>query len=521
MIGVTTAFTNAYAASNRFWKLKVSVTRNSAGAVPIDISDRIVSCDISGDWERRSGSASLEIDNYDFSLSPLNDISLTNQVAGVYDPLLDSNHILEIWEGLVTTSGIEYIKKFTGVLGDEIDVDSYPGSISVTARDLSKLLQDTYIYQSKTYAVVQNQPLPIAEKVIQDLITTFLPSGNIVMSVDSPTNYVVGKPDSPYAAKDINLWDAIQQISDAFNFTVMFDEGGFLRMKQIVRDLSTATPVWSFDESQLIKDTQSLTDSDVRNHVMLRVTGLDPIEKKNEASITRYGRRYFEINRSMATIVSTAELGHTLVDNILKDLSFVVPSSKIELPLFPQIQVGDIVTINNSKTGSNAINYRYRVTSARDSFSADNKRTSVTLSGYYLYNAEKVPAPKPPTNVSGNFISRSIQNYSGSGWTGNTRTTYYPMLTWTAPTQNVSSNAITADFGGYTIFRKGPADTGFYPVANIKSYIAALGQPITYWYDYTAGAGATQYKLVAINKTGQVSTETTPITANKLADTIT
>ncbi|RPK20059.1 hypothetical protein [Paenibacillus xylanexedens] len=521
MITVTDAFKQAFQSNNRFWKYKAQITRNSPNAVPIDISDRVISGDISCEWERRSTFANIELDNYDYALSPVNQASLTNQVAGVYDPLLDSNHILEIWEGILTTNGYEYVKKFTGLLGDEIDADTMPGVVNLTVRDKSKRFQDTYIYQSKTYSPLATPALTLAEKVIQDLITTFLPDEKITMAVDDPTNFVVGLPNQPYTAKDINLWDAIQQIADAFNFCVMFDENGILRMKNIIRDYSKAPSVHTFDESVLIKDSLSTSDSDVRNHIMLRVQGLDPIEKKDEESIAKYGRRYFEVHRSLSSILTTAEQGHRLVDNILADYAYVIPVDRIEVPLMPHIQCGDIVSLVNTRLGTNAITYKYRVVSLRDSFTNDKKRTTLTLHGYNAYKPSESIAPKPATNLTSTFITRAVQNYAGSGWVGYTKTAYYPMLKWNQPTQDISGNALSNDFGGYTIYRKGPADSQFFPVASVKSYIEAQNLIVNFWYDYTALAGANQYKIVAINKFGKSSAESSTISLTKIADAVT
>jgi hypothetical protein len=519
LITVSNDFLNAHSANNRLWKLKVEVKRNTPFAVPVDISDRVNSNDIDFDWERRSASATLEIDNFDYSLSPLNQNSTTNQVAGVYDPLFDSNHTIEIWEGLLTTTGYQYVKKFTGVLGDEIDADTIPGMIVLTARDRSKLLQDAYIFQSKTYSPAAGPNLTIAEYVIQDLITTFLPSESITLQVDTPTNYVVGRPDRPYTAKDINLWDAIQQISDTFNFAVYFDENGILHLKKIIRDFSTVSSVYTFDESKVSKSRVSTSDSDVRNHIMLRVTGLDPIEKKNQDSIDKYGRRYFEVHRSMANIVATAEQAHELVDNILRDLSYVTPIDRLEMPLFPLIQTGDIVSLVNSKLGQDAITYKFRVVNIKDSFSKDKKRTNVQVKGYSTFNPINTPAPNPPTNLAGQTMTRKIQNYPNSGWTGQEKSYYYPLLTWTRPVTDVSGNALTNEFGGYTIYRRGPGESNFYAMASIKSYIAPSNLIVDYCYDYTAVPGNNEYKMVAISKYGKLSSETGILTINKPANT--
>ncbi|MNE80788.1 hypothetical protein D3C80_1773920 [compost metagenome] len=98
-----------------------------------------------------------------------------------------------------------------------------------------------------------------------------------------------------------------------------------------------------------------------------------------------------------------------------------------------------------------------------------------------------------------------MSNYGYSGWLGKEKKTYYPMITWTAPTQDVNNNPLIDDFGGYTIYRNTAG--AWYPIASIKSYSAALGRKLNYFYDYSLGSGATSYKIVAVNRTGQVSAE--------------
>jgi hypothetical protein len=512
LIIASNSFMDSILANNRWWKLKVTIRRNYSGAPAIDISDRVISSDITFDWEKRNGSASLSIDNYDYSFSPLNQNSTTNQIAGIYDPLFDSNHIIEIWEGLLTVNGYEYIKRFTGLLGDEIDADSYPGIIQITARDMSKRLQDTYIYMSKTYSPIAIPVLTLAELVMQDMIDQFIPNSGIIIQVDSPTLFNVGTPDSPYVAKDINLWDALQSLSDAFNFALMFDENGVLRLKEVIRNFSGITPVHNFLESELSKDTVSVSDSNVRNHIMLRVQGLDPIEVKNEDSITKYGRRYMEVTRSMAYIITTAEQGYKLVNNFLQDLAYVSPIDKAEMPLFPLLQAGDIVSISNPNTGTDGVSYKFRVSRVQDSFSKDKKRTNFDLHGYVVVNPLDSIAPKAPTGLGYGFINRAIQNYHSSGWSGSQKTIAYPMLTWNQVTQDISNNALLNNFGGYTIYRRGPADSVFHVIASIKSYIEPLNLIVNYFYDYTATAGSNQYKITATNKFGKVSAESEIIT---------
>lgn len=507
MISVSSAFQTAISANNRLWKLKVEIKRNDVGAPVIDITDIVKDCNIGFDFERRNGTVSLEIDNSDYSYSPLNKNSAQNQVGGIYNPLFDSNHEIKVYYGLLTSSGYEYVQRFTGYLGDEIDADTYPATITLTARDKSKLMQDTYIFQSKTYGTASYGIGMVLEAVIQDMITEFLPSAGITVQVPVPTLQTVGRPDQPYTAKDTNLWDACQLLADAFNHELRFMEDGTLRLRKIERDLHTVTPVKTFGISELVRDSISLSDADVRNHIVLRVQGLDPIERKNDDSIAKYGRRYMEIRRAMANILSTQEMAHQFIDGLIKEMSYVTPVDQTELPLYPMLQIGDIVCINNAKLGTDSLYDIFRVISISESFNATKKRTVLSLQGYVRFDINATPAPKPVTAATYQTITRTIQNYTLSGWTGKEKITSFPMLKWTPPTQDIANGTLTATFGGYTIYRKHSSETTYYPIASVKSYIEPLSLPVNYFYDYTAKAGVNQYKIVALNKFGKASTE--------------
>lgn len=448
MIPVSDAFKQAYDSNSRLWKLKVEVQRNDIGAPWVDISDRVESCTISFDYERRNGTANVNFDNYDQTLSPLNRESPTNFIGGVYNPLFDAMHKIRISEGLLTANGWEYVTKFTGVIGDDINVDSYPNQVSVSCRDFSKYLQDTYIFQSRTYKLL------VVENVIQDMINQFTPDLGIKVVLGNPTKFMIGRPDNPYTAKDTNLWDAVQSLADAASHDLMFLEDGTLMLKKSVKKFDDQTPVAIFDESQLVKDQLSLSDADVRNHIVLKVTGLNPIEKKNAKSIEKYGRRYMEVHRAMANIITTAEQGNQLVNDMLYDMSFVAPQEEVEVPLYPHIQVGDIVAIDNTQTGVDSTYEIFKIVKVQDTFSATNKRTSLTLKGHTDYTPEDSTPPLPPTNLRASLITRTVKNYNMSGWYGIQKVTSYPYLQWSAPTSNVSGTAIPVDFGGYSIYRK-------------------------------------------------------------------
>jgi len=152
--------------------------------------------------------------------------------------------------------------------------------------------------------------------------------------------------------------------------------------------------------------------------------------------------------------------------------------------------------------------------------------------------------PKAPTALSFQMQTRAIQNYSGSGWNGYEKHTFFPMLTWTPPSQDISGNTLPSNFGGYVIERatqlsanastSGNSMTAgntivsnwtWGTIASIPSYIGALGKSVNYFYDYSSAsvldqytkAGYTgnsvtlQYRITAMTKKGSKSTTTSPI----------
>lgn len=523
MISGSAAFMTALDAKNRFWDLKVTITRNYTGAPELDISDRIISSDITQDYERRNGSASLEIDNYDFSLSPMNRDSTTNQISGgIYDPLLDSNHKIIISKGLLTTNGYEYIQRFVGYLGDEIDADSYPGIITVTARDKSKLFQDTFIVQSKSYAGT----IPV-ENVMQDLINTF--ASGTTITVANATNFNLGSAGKPYRAGSISLWDALQQCADAADHELRFVEDDSLILRKNVRNLDTMTVVKTFHESEISRHSIQLSDSDVRNHIVVRAGNLKPVELKNQASIDKYGRRYAEARRQLTDMIATQAQASGCAVMLLEELSYINPTGDIELPLFPIVQVNDVIEVINNKLGTTSSD-RFRVVRIKEGFTKDKKRTTISFKGYQTTSIISTPPPNPPTNIDYTINTRVIQNYSGSGFDGISKTVYWPTLSWTPPSFDVSGNALDADFGGYTIYRQqsgGGVTSGGVPfiyntqaVASIPSYISSLGRQINYFHDYTASGGQTYYYSISAHNSAGAPSPNNVYSGEKIPITI-
>jgi hypothetical protein len=542
MLSASSFYTNALNSTVRNFNIKAQLTRNTSGAVPIDISDRVVSYNTTHDYESRGGRMDLVIDNYDYTYSPQNRTSSINQVGGVYDPILDSNHKIELFEGILESNGsYEYIKKFEAYVGDDISASSLSPQIQLSCRDKSKLLQDKYIYQSPTYALF------LVEQVIQDMLNTFAPELGITLSVQTPTMFMIGRPTQPYTASDTNLWDACQLLADTASQELRFMEDGTLLLRPVIRDWTTLPVSMTLDESSLTDDESQITDADVRNYIVVKVQNFSPVIAQDASSIAKYGRRYMEVSRSITDLITDASQAVALANNILWDLKFARPNQTSEIPLHPLVQVGDIVQINNPRLGTSSANDIFKVLTVNNGYSKDRKRTKLTLQEYDKFLANSGNATNPPTALSFQMQTRSIQNYPNSGWNGYQKNTYFPMLQWTPPTKDVSGNTLASNFGGYVIERatqlsanaptSGSSITAgntivsnwtWTTIASIPSYINSLGINVNYFYDYSSAsvldqykqAGTTgnsinlQYRVTAITMQGAKSTTTSPITVN-------
>lgn len=499
MLSCSSNTQSALSSSNRIFKLKAQVTRNDSGAKPIDISDRVLSSQITHDYDSRNGTANITLDNYDFLLSPLNRTSSLNLVSNVYNPLLDANHKLELFEGVQASDGsIEYIKKFTGYLGDEIDTSASSSTVTISCRDGSKLLQDKYIYQSKSYS------LWVVEDVIQDLINMYAPEFTIQVNVTAPTQYVIGRADNPYTAQNVNVWDAIQTLADGASQELRFMEDGTLILRPVVLDFWGLPVDFTLDESSLVSDDQQINDTDVRNWIQVKVDSFNSVTVSSNASIAKYGTRYMEVDRSLTDTITSQDQVQTLAINMLKDLAYPKTIETGVVPLNPLYQVGDIVAVNSPRTGVNSDDDIFFVTTIQDEFTPQSKRTTVTLKGYNSFDNEVSIAPKPVTALTVGTISRTIQNYTNSGWTGYEKTIYYPLITWTPPTQDISGNALDKSFGSYIISRNGKS------IASVPSYISAVDLTVNYFYDYGISGGTNMsYSIQAINNHGSKSSVAT------------
>lgn len=486
---------------------KVEIYRNDFPDVPVDITADVEELNISVDLENRNAVCRLIIKNEDYSYSPRNKTSPKNQVNGQYNPLLYPNHVLKVYVGFANPTP-EYWQLFTGLLGDEIDLTTIPGRISLSVRDMSKKLQDTYVYLSQSY------DYKLAEEVIQGLLDEY--QTGITLSVAGLAEFLI----QHYQVKDLNLWDALQRVADFMGWILMFNERGELILK---REKETSIPDLIIDEDLIEVEELNITDADIRNDIWVRAespNGIITANVTNPESIAEFGRRFMEVDRSLASMVYTYDQAYNLAKRICDDLSWLHLVSRVpDMPIYPPIQVDDIVAIISSRSGLDEQEL-FKVYSVEHFISARKKRTSLVLKSYRPAVTTTPVIPNPPTALTAEVISWTISNYPNSGWIGNQKTVYYPKISFTKPTTNTDGSDLT-NLVGYVISRSTvSATTGFIDLRSIPSKDAS-GNDITFFIDYSAGSGTRWYRLAAVNSLGVRSVYSTVVQVNVPAPVIT
>lgn len=496
MITVDAATQQAIESTQRQIWAQVIITRRSDNS-QIDITDACEEITISPDYEARSTTASITINNTNWQYSPADQSLPINQGGGTYDPLLFPMNYVSIYTNIATPSGTSQIQLFQGVLGDNIDTNSIPGQISVQCRDNSKRLQDIYIFLSPYYERM------IAEDIISSMLQYYAPW--VQFNVPVPSNYLIVTYNQ---ASNTTLWSAIQSIADVMGWRLWFDETGVLQFMAIPTTATQADVVMDLTPHVMSAEKLSFSDANIRNDIWVKAESpyngdILVAHAFNQESIDMFGDRYYEADRDITAYISTQSQAQQLANAICQRLSFLQSTDAVTMPLWPTLQVGDFVTVSNQYTGLNGNDYIFIVETLGHDLAATTKTTTVSLTSYTSLIVPSGTAPATPTNLTATITSRSSTIYAGSGLSGgNILVTYYPELTWELPS--------TDNLYGYTIWRAIAPSGTFYPAADFRAQ-DAQGNWITTWYDYFPVVGSGSYYITAYDFAGITSAPTATI----------
>ena len=497
VISVDATTQQAIASTTRQIWGQVVITRRSNNSL-VDITTACVDVSVTPDYEARSTTASFTLNNTDQQYSPADQSLPLNNVSGTYDPLLWPLNYVAIYANVATPSGTTAIQLFQGVLGDQIDTTSIPGQISVQCRDNSKRLQDVYIFLSPYYERM------IAEDIIANLLQTYAPW--VQFNVPVPSNYLIVTYNQ---ASNTTLWDAIQNIADVMGWRLWFDETGVLQFAAIPVTATPSDVVMDLSTHILSSDKLSFSDANIRNDIWVKAESpyngdILVANAVNQGSINMFGDRYYEADRDLTAYISTQAQAQQLANAICQRLSFLQSTDAVTLPLWPLLEVGDFVTVNNSFTGMTSNEYIYIVETIQHSLSPTQKETAVTLTSYTDLIKPSGTAPASPSNLTATIVTRNSTVYAGSGLSGGNVVVYsYPELQWAMPS--------TANLYGYTIYRAVGSSGTFYPADDFRAQ-NAQGDWITSWIDYFPVVGSGSYYIMAYDFAGIMSSASNTIT---------
>ncbi len=128
-----------------------------------------VSADIESNLDSpATATITLVRDFYDYSLAPLNEVSKHNQVSTGYSPLLKLGSYIKIETATIAVDTDPVAGDWKEIFRGAIDMVEFAQDVVITCRDLSGLLQDTFLETATTFG--DDAGTKDSEDVIQDVL---------------------------------------------------------------------------------------------------------------------------------------------------------------------------------------------------------------------------------------------------------------------------------------------------------------------------------------------------------------
>lgn len=248
-----------------------------------------------------------------------------------------------------TPSGSDYIEIFRGKI-DSYDLRSEPGTIEMRDSILAQVA-DRFVETEAQFGDSATQDI---EDVLSALLAAYT-DGTIVEDFDA-SGFAVFK----FNQQPMHVIQALQDVAflNAWDLRSKYDEGGSqwaLSYYEPDRASSGASSFTFTTEKQLSVDALAVDIADVRN--VVRVTYIDRSAPQDDgdvpygeavatdsASVAKYGRRWMQIVEGTSSLIDTSTEATNLASAILDDLKEPLLDYSVTVPLFPWVEVNDIVT---------------------------------------------------------------------------------------------------------------------------------------------------------------------------------
>lgn len=259
--------------------------------------------------------------------------------------------IIKVYRGVIASDGTSWETKLGEFLIDDLKDQSFPHSITVSARDFTKkLLNDKF---AVTTSFERDQP-------VEEIIRTIALNGGIPASkMNLP---LTGKSTGKIYTFDrtVSRWEAIKQLANDYALDIYFDNEGVLQL-QTFTDPYLDPPQYTFQtgvNSNIDSFEKSINDSRLYNHVVVTGGTDDPenslppyavrtnTDPASPTRVEKIGRRsYFYTSEFM----TTQEQVDDVADKFIKVHALEQFDVSLSSLVVPYMEAGITVNFENPR----------------------------------------------------------------------------------------------------------------------------------------------------------------------------
>lgn len=303
--------------------------------VDIDLQDRIeVSIDVDARIQQATislvretgGNSIAPLVNSDIAIGRAVRIGVARVAAGVtpseWKPLFEGT--IDEW-GHPETSG-----------------ESDPNRLVLVARDGLAAIQDRWVETATVYSTDAGTPL---EDVMQAILNDW--ADGIVLYVPTPTGEMAGA----YKQDQASVLSALQTLAELIGWVIEWRWDSVTdawRPTLYEPDRDPSGTDWTFGPDDYFAVTSlKVSRYNIRNVITVQYPDADAEGERtaytvsDPTSITKYGRRWMEIEESDESPINSEARAAAMADPALLDLSEPMADQEIRCPLFWPVQLGD------------------------------------------------------------------------------------------------------------------------------------------------------------------------------------
>jgi hypothetical protein len=284
------------------------------------------------------------------SLAPLAEDSSFNieGASTAYAALLDAGRELKVYTATVARGAAAPASGALDFMAhaeiDEVQWGKSPIQVIARSKIMSQLA-DRWIEAETVYGDDAGVAI---ETVMQSIIDDWTDGTITLWDGGSPPSFNI----LSYRQQKMSVLSALTQLVQLIGWDVreVWDDGTSafrLKLYEPDRAASTGDKVWTFDASQYYDVNRiDISRADVRNVVSVLYTssgstGFSTVTAQDAASITRFGRRWMEIQEGGESSINSSSEANALATAALNDLKDPLADQEIVHPYFWPVELQD------------------------------------------------------------------------------------------------------------------------------------------------------------------------------------